>query len=242
MVFLHNSNIKDIDEYTLTLDNTNLERIGTGCTEKYTKFVGIRIDDQLKWTHHTSHVRNKVASANFHLARIKNLLPERTKKTIYNSLLRPYLEYGLLVWGSTTANLLNPILTLQKKAIRNIKNVPYNAHTAPLFLELDLMNLHNMHKMQAATFAHKFINKDLPKSFDNFFNMRDDISNRVTSSQGKLLIYIGTRDKEIINKLPLIQIPKIWNEVVPFEIKSTASPKEFKTNIIRLLKSITPPN
>ena len=44
--------------------------------------------------------------------------------------------------------------------------------------------------------------------------MRDDISQRVTTSQGKLLIYIKTPKKEIHKKLPIYEIPYIWNEIV----------------------------
>ena len=93
-----------------------------------------------------------------------------------------------------------------------------------------------MYKLQAALFAHKFINCDLPKSFLNFFTMRDDITQRVTTSQGKLLIYIKKANTETLKKLPVFEIPKIWNEIVPFELKSITQVKVFKEKILEILK------
>ena len=51
--------------------------------------------------------------------------------TIYNSLILPHLNYGLLLWGIH----LQDISVLQKKAIRVVTNNTYKSQTEPIFKE-----------------------------------------------------------------------------------------------------------
>ena len=50
---------------------------------------------------------------------------------IYNALIQPHLNYGVLLWGKNTAR----IHKLQKWAVRSITLSKYNAHTTPLFYQ-----------------------------------------------------------------------------------------------------------
>ena len=52
---------------------------------------------------------------------------------IYNSLIKPHIEYGAAIWGpKVTTTMIKPLITLKKKAIRNICNTAYNSHTEAL--------------------------------------------------------------------------------------------------------------
>ena len=46
---------------------------------------------------------------------------------LYKSLIASYLNYGLILWGNES----HKVLTLQKKAIRQISNSSYISHTNP---------------------------------------------------------------------------------------------------------------
>ena len=56
-----------------------------------TKFLGLHIDQNLKWTEHTKHVKNKLSSSLYAMRAAKNLLSEEQLKTIYTSMFHPYL-------------------------------------------------------------------------------------------------------------------------------------------------------
>ena len=49
---------------------------------------------------------------------IKNFVPIDTLTLLYNSLILSNIQYGIVIWGLTFDTHLNPILTLQKKALR----------------------------------------------------------------------------------------------------------------------------
>ena len=52
------------------------------------------------------------------VARIRHNCSKNVLLLFYNSHIRSIIEYGLLIYGCTSFNQLNPILILQKKIIR----------------------------------------------------------------------------------------------------------------------------
>ena len=76
----------------------NILYIGTDLIEHKSncKFVGIFIDNQLRWNHHTSHIAVKVSRSVYILKTVKHILPLK--------LLRSLLYYGTTIsylWGNS---------------------------------------------------------------------------------------------------------------------------------------------
>jgi hypothetical protein len=59
------------------------------------------------------------------------------------------------VWGGVADYLLKPLITLQKRAVRIITRSKYNAHTAPLFKELKILNLNSIYTLSLANMFYK---------------------------------------------------------------------------------------
>ena len=97
--------------------------------------------------------------------RLKKFLPCNILKMIYNALIQPHLNYGILLWGKNTKR----VTKLQKWAVRTITCSKYNAHTDPIFKRLHILKLCDIYNLTALKFYYKY-NKDLlPKSFHDFF-------------------------------------------------------------------------
>ena len=105
----------DFSTLNLKIGNEKIERIGNGCKETCFKFVGIRLDEFLTWDNQISHVSAKLSSANYTIARTKNVLPINIRKNLYNSLFRSHMEYGILSWGNALPGKLKKIKNIQKK-------------------------------------------------------------------------------------------------------------------------------
>ena len=103
----------------------------------------------------------KIAKVNGILNKLKNFLPKKILLIIYNSLILPHLNYGALLWENNSSKLL----TLQKKSVRIISGSRYNAHTYPLFKELNLLQCPDICSLQAYKFCFKLENKTLPAYF-----------------------------------------------------------------------------
>ena len=116
-LFFSKKQIKDEDKPKIYIDNTEIEYIN------HIKFLGIRLDDQLTFKHQLSHIKGKIATGNHILAMNKKIIPMSLKILIYNALIKSHIVYGAAIWGQKIiTSQLKPLVTIQKKAIRNICN------------------------------------------------------------------------------------------------------------------------
>ena len=130
------------DNLNLQIGSEKVERIGTTCKTKFFKFVGIRLDEHLTWAHQIRHVHSKLASGNYGIAQTKNFLPKKIRLTLYNSLFRSHMEFGMLAWGGVSESKLKPLIQLQKKCVRNVAGKAYNSHTDPIFSDMGLFKIY----------------------------------------------------------------------------------------------------
>ena len=70
--------------------------------------------------------------------------------TLYYSSVYPYLHYCASVWGSTYQSNLKRLITLQKRVIRIISKSTFDAHTNPIFENLNILKFENLIKLQLA--------------------------------------------------------------------------------------------
>lgn len=124
-------------------------------------YLGITIDKHISWKDHISKISVKMSKVIGIMSKLKKTLPKDILLIIYNSLFSPYLNYGTLCWKSK----INHIVKLQKKAVRIIANTKYNAHTEPLFKNLNLLKIHDICSLQEFKFCYKFENNLLPEYF-----------------------------------------------------------------------------
>jgi hypothetical protein len=124
-------------------------------------FLGIIIDKNMKFKAHLCHISKKISKAVGIMSKLKNLLPKSVMLHIYNALIQSHLNYGLILWGNQSKN----IFKLQKKAIRIVNNVKYNAHSSALFKKDHILKFGDMCALHDFTFCYKFIHGILPKYF-----------------------------------------------------------------------------
>ena len=150
---------KSIHPPTITLNNEVIERVDHFC------YLGIVIDQHLSWKLHISKISRKISKVLGVLSRLKNFLPCYVLKTIYTSLIACHLNYGILLWGGKT----DSIFKLQKRAVRIITKSPKLSHTDPIFIDLKLLKVHDIYRIQMYKFAFKLFNSQLPAYFLNGF-------------------------------------------------------------------------
>ena len=82
------------------------------------------------------------------LYKLNCFLLETILKTLYTSLIHPYLSYGIEAWHGTYHNNTSKIFVLQKKAMRAINNLAYNEHTNAYFKCNKILKLFDQYKLQ----------------------------------------------------------------------------------------------
>ena len=98
------------------------------------------------------------------LYRLKSVYPLSVLLTLYNTLVLPCFNYGILTWGSIIKE-DHHLHKLQKKAVRIITQSDYIAHTEPLCKQNRLIKLPNMFSLAVWKFYYKLMNNQLPIYF-----------------------------------------------------------------------------
>ena len=99
------------NEFTIRYSNLDLERVSE------IRFLGLIVNDKLDWSPHISRVSRKLVSITGVLYNLWNYIPQdlNLKKSIYFSLVKSYINYGITVWGSGGDKArLQPIYVSQK--------------------------------------------------------------------------------------------------------------------------------
>ena len=105
------------DKRSIYLDGCKLARV----TEA--KFLGITLDSNLTWILHINAISKKCSKNLGVLNKVKHFLPETAMYQLYCTHILPYLNYGILLWGSAYKKHVDKILKIQKRAIRIISNI-----------------------------------------------------------------------------------------------------------------------
>ena len=73
----------------------------------YVKYLGVLIDSTLTWRQHILFISSKISKSLGIISRLRHFVPTDTLLSIYQSLVQPYITYGIAVWGQAAQTNLN---------------------------------------------------------------------------------------------------------------------------------------
>ena len=187
--------------------------------EARTKFLGVRIDEDLKFHYHINHIAKKISKTTGILYRIRSFVTEKLLIKLYYSLIYPYLIYCNEVWGGTNDVHLNKLLLLQKKIVRIITGESYLAHTTPLFRRTGILKVKDLHIYLLAIHSYKeyhMHNLRQPNHTYDTRNRNDAVPQfqRLTLTQNSIH-FAG---------------PVVWNSL-PADIRAISALQRFKISV-----------
>ena len=80
------------------------------------KYLGIKIDENLKWRHHFNEVSSKLVMANAILFKIRNYLNPKILRSIYFAIFESHLNYSSIVWAQNPGS-IKRLIILQKRPL-----------------------------------------------------------------------------------------------------------------------------
>lgn len=169
MVF---TNQKCPEDISLNINGSLIERVSEF------KFLGVFIDEKLKWKSHITYVKKKICKNIGVLSNVRFYLNYKALKILYCSLILPYFMYCLEVWGNCYSTHLSPLVILQKKAIRIINKVSPREHTTTLFQKSGLLKLKDLIALQTLVVMHKAKHNLLPRELQKLFALNSETSRR----------------------------------------------------------------
>ena len=203
----------------------------------HVNFLGVEIDSKLNWTTHINKICTKISQNIGVLNRIKLIVPDFVLRILYNSLVLPYLNYGLLAWGTAAKCHLNKLVVLQKRAVRVISFAKFKDHSGPLFKKHKILPLYDLYRYQGAIFVYDSLCNNLPPYFKNMYVENSNIHSHNTRKSSN--IHIDNRKLVASSKSIRHQLPLLWNEL-PEDIKCITNRNRFKYKLkLHCLQSLT---
>ena len=215
-------NSRDDDKIMIKLDDTSLERVLT------TKFLGVTIDENLTWKNHIDGVTKTISRNIGVINKLKYTVPERVLHTLYCTLVLPYINYNILVWGNTCYSYMDKLLKLQKWAVRSITKSHYRSHSAPLFKKLKILNVYDSYKLEVGVFMFRYSLNQLPERFNIFFARNNDFHDYHTRNGNDFTL---TRNKKVFSDQSIKTTgPILWKSIRQ-NIKDSRSIKHFRNQL-----------
>ena len=100
---MHRSRIKS-EGVQITRRNENIKETNS------IKFLGIIVDNKLKWREHIIYIKNKVSRAIGIIYKAREYANKQTVKQMYYTFVFPYLIYCCEIWGNTSHTYLDPLI------------------------------------------------------------------------------------------------------------------------------------
>lgn len=194
------------------------------------KYLGLIIQDTLKWNAHIDNVIKKTAPLIGVLRRLNRCTPPHLLRSIYFAHIHSRLTYLSPIWGtSSPAYKLNELQTLQNKAIRCIFNVDYytnKINTNDIFKKYQIFNITQLVHYNTIFLYHKIHNKLTKITHNPILN--NDFHNYPTRNMNDVRLPLSTNNYGQFNALN--QGARLHNSLVD-EIKYLPSLILFKKKL-----------
>ena len=189
------------------------------------RFLGVELDDKLKFHNHINNVTHKVSKNIGILCKLAYFIPQYLLISLYHSLVEPYLNYCPIIFGGAYSSHVQPLEVAQRKSIHIICRVGRQASSNPLFANLGILKFNDIYKLQLGIYMFKNRDNFIISSSNHNYNMRNSIFipafQRLTLTQRQSVAY---------------QAPLIWNSI-PLDIRNCQSLKGFKVSYKNFLIS-----
>ena len=231
MVFSSQKKKSDNPTRKIKLGITDIEK-----TEVY-KYLGCFISSNMKWNEHISYLKTKVSKLVPMLYRIRFKLTIRNKIMLYNSIIKPHLQYAIGVYCKTSEQNMNVLQRLQNKTLKVLFYKRRNENIDTLYREHKILNMKDLAKFQTLQPIHNYLkqgSKTPVKIAENLrkFNWTNNRSNlrnhynfttmRCRTELGKKHSYTNTSQ---------------WNSL-PNELKVINSTSLFKSKLKKYFTSL----
>jgi len=120
------------------------------------KFLGVVVDENVKWKEHIAQLANRLSSACFAIKTLSKIVNIETIKAVYYAYAFSHLRYGVAFWGNSVNSIT--IFKIQKRIIRAMFNLKYRQSCKPYFKTYKILTLPSLYIFE--TLSLLAVNKD----------------------------------------------------------------------------------
>ena len=220
MVFSHN-NIPD--DPKISVRNVDIDRVHK------TSFLGINIDDQLKFSYHVDSVARKLSRSAGAIYRMSSIAPASVLLTLYYSLFYPHVIYGITVWGNSSEGNMNKISRVHNRIMRLFAQITDEN-------SFKLLNIRGVYKYFTLITFYKYVNNKTYPYFSNILSELVPTHSHTTRFASCDFFNTPVYRKSICQKFFLYQGVQFWNNL-SLELRKESRFSKFKVDLKKLLSN-----
>ena len=198
--------------------------------KQYVRYLGLYIDQKLKFQHQIDHVKKKLQQFSGISFRIKNYLNLDAAKNLYYGCIYSVIKYCIVAWGGVLhcTQRAASLVRLQDKIISNLFS-RFCCRDSNLYKSMNMLKITDIHRFYCALYMFRLIKSNSCPTLNDCVNISYPSHEHDTRGRNRLVLPFPRVEATRINYE--YQLTNIWNEV-PEVIKNEDSAKKFK----RLLK------
>ena len=223
---VHKYNLMERQSLLLSLKNEIVQQ------KRETTYLGVCIDDELKWNKHVTGVASRLSKLVGWLSRLSKHLPVSLLQLVYKTRLLPVIDYACSVWGNSTSRNLFMVQKLQNRAARVIcKNFDYvNTRGIDLVKRLQWMTVQQRIDYFTIVQMFKCIHGLAPPYLCNSILMECEVHTRITRSSNSMNVNVPSARTKMFESSFSYQGAVKWN-ALPEHLKRICTLDEFKSNL-----------
>ncbi len=120
------------------------------------KVLGVLLDNKLNFSSHITNIHGKVSRSLYSLRQTRNLLGPTSLKLVYAAHVHSHLNYVSFILSAALAKHIEPLASVQRKAIRIVDGAGYRDPSLPIFDKLNIMPLKTLIEYNACIFMYDY--------------------------------------------------------------------------------------
>ena len=206
------SNFTNQADLEITLDGFSLEQVESA------KYLGIFVDNHLKWSQHISYLCKVVNGKLFVLRKLRSVLPAEALKLIYIACIQPLLDYCDTVWDVCGYEGSRKAQSLQNTAARIVTgNFNYrDIRGEELVKVLGWQTLCERRRFHTAVLMYKCIYGLAPHYLSDQVTRVSDVNIYNTRSTTTLNVLVPTVNRNVFKKSFAYNGAITWNAIPDF--------------------------
>ena len=209
---------REMSKVRVSMNNEVIER------SRSVKCLGVKLDDGLNWREQVQSVRGKCFAGLAKLRRLRDVLPPKTKKQIYSTLVQPHLDYCSVVWQECSRELRRSLERVQNYGMRLILSKPPRTPSEQLRKELGWKTLEERWSRSRLYLVHKCVTGQAPTSLCQ----RVEVNTRNT--RGGLKLVLPRPKTDFFKKSFCFRGAQDWN-TLPSDIRTSNNSTTFRARL-----------
>jgi hypothetical protein len=223
---------KTIDEnIEIKWNNNNIMRV------KEIKYLGVIIDEKLKFTSHLKFVKDKMHNKLAIFRRLDSKLNAETKILMYKSLVAPHIDYCSSVLFTLRNNQINELQVIQNKFLRNILRVDRYANRNIMLMAIGFLSVEQRLGYLALKFIHKIENDMMPNYLKKILKKNKEKTKY--NLRRKSLYEIPNFNSDSTQNSFFYKSIKLYNEFkLKYEKENLSNKRVFNSIAVKFVKEI----